>query len=458
MGVSVAASRSTNPLQNDSAVASSPSTDVRKVTRRRVVRIFGWIFAIGAIIFAGSTVYRGMRVIELRTLAIEASEALHAGQWQHLETVSRRWQEKDPSAGMAWLLAAQAADKLESPGRMASYIERMPDDDPNKSAALLDVATAYFGPLNRPSLGEAACLKSLELQPTNVEARRRLIFYYCMTLQRAEMIEYAREAIATGTDTPETYVYLIGADWITLSNAADYNGKWLQSPDGSENFLVAYLVHWAGATGVDAVESETDTLSEIDLSADPKLQSRIASLLGRDIARTDVIDHKQRILECMKLYPNNLELLAFKLREAAADGASDRVSELLGQVPESAASDNRFYHYKGWLHETLGENDQAIAAYRDALRINPFDWRSQLKLAGALRLAGEELEADRLAQLAVDGKNLRETIMRLADVQTIPMSVLESMLDYCQRCGDSMVAEGLAKRVEMIRLELSKKS
>jgi len=334
----------------------------------------------------------------------------------------------------------------------------MPDEDPNKAAALLDVATAYFGPLNQPSLGEAACLKSLHLEPNNIEARRRLIFYYCMTLQRTKLIVHARAAIGSETDTPETYVYLIGADWITLSNAADYNGKWLQSTDTSENFLVAYLIHWAGATGVDAVEQQVDTLAGVDLSADPKLQSRLASLLGRDLNRADIIDHKQRILKCMELYPQNSELIAFKLREAAADGSVDRVLTLLSQVPESAAGDNRFYHYKGWLHETLGENDQAIQAYREALRLNPFDWRSQLKLAGSLRLVGETAEADRLAELAVDGKDLRETIMRLADVQTIPMSVLQSMLDYCRRCGDDLVANGLAKRVEMIQIELGKKS
>jgi tetratricopeptide (TPR) repeat protein len=395
-------------------------------------------------------------VIELRTLAVEASEALHAGQWQHLENVSRRWQEKDPNAGMAWLLAAQAADKRESPGRMAAYIERMPDSDPNKAMALLDVATAYFGPLNQPSLGEAACLKSLQIQPNNVEARRRLIFYYCMTLQRAKLIKYARDAVAMGTDTPETYVYLIGSDWITLSNAADYNGKWLQSSDDSENFLVAYLIHWAGSTGVDAVLGG-DTLAGVNLSADPKLQSRIASLLGRDLNRSDLSDHKQRILECMELYPTNVELLAFQLREAAADGGENRVSELLSKVPDSAGGDNRFYHYKGWLHETRGENDEAIDAYRSALRLNPFDWRSQLKLAGMIRLSGEADEADRLAKLALAGKDLRETIMRLSDVQTIPMPVLQSMHDYCRQCGDDVVANGLAQRIKMRQSELGEK-
>ena len=458
MSSSFANPRIANTRHSDGVVDKVQVESKPASVRRRRVRFFGWVFAIGAVIFAASTVYRGMRVIELRTLAIEASEALHAGQWQHLETVSRRWQEKDPNAGMAWLLAAQAADKLQSPGRMAGYIEHMPDEDPNKAAALLDVATAYFGPLNQPSLGEAACLKSLQLEPNNIEARRRLIFYYCMTLQRTKLIEHARAAIGSETDTPETYVYLIGADWITLSNAADYNGKWLQSTDTSENFLVAYLIHWAGAMGVNAVEQDSDSLASAAATGDPLLQSRIATLLGQSSNNSVVNDQKQQIVKCMELYPQNSELIAFQLREAAADGSVDRVAKLLGKVPESAAGDNRFYHYKGWLHEALGENDQAIEAYRAALLLNPFDWRSQLKLAAVLVLVGETAEADRLAKLGVDGKDLRETIMRLADVQSIPMPVLESMLDYCQRCGDELVASGLAKRIETIQRERAKKS
>ncbi len=434
--------------------AKSTRTDQQSPkVRKRKVSVLVWIFVIGAVALAWSTVYRGMRVIELRALALEASEALHAGEWLHLETVSRRWQDKDPNAGMAWFLAAQAAEKLEAPIRMVRYIERMPDDEPKKAAALLDAATAYFGPLNQPSRGEAACLKSLQLDPSNIEARRRLIFYYCMTLQRSKLIEFAREAIATNTDTPETYVYLIGADWITLSNAADYNGKWMQSADEAEHFLVAYLLHWAGAAGVTSLESTEGATVSAQPTADPRLQTRLAFLLGR----TDLEDPKQQLARCMELYPNNVELLAFKLREAVTDGAVDQVAQLLSKVPESAAGDNRFYHFKGWLDETLGANDAAITAYREALRLNPFDWRSQLKLAGALRLAGETEEADRFATLGVDGKNLRETIMRLSDVQSIPMPVLQSMVDYCQRCGDDLVAGGLAKRIEMLQQELASK-
>ncbi len=456
MSSSFAATRTTKS-HHVGGVEGVPA-DVKSTTPRRSwIRALGWVFAIGAVVFAVSTIYRGMRVIELRTLALEASEALHTGQWQRLENVSRRWQEKDPNAGMAWLLAAQAAEKLESPGRMVAYIERMPDDDSGKANALMDVATAYFGPLNQPSLGEAACLKSLELQPNNVEARRRLVFYYCMTLQREKLIRFARDAIAVGNETPETYVYLIGADWITLSNAADYNGKWLQSSDSPENFLVAYLVHWAGAAGISSVQ-DGDVSSVASWSADPALQARIEKLIGPGTDQKQVTDHRQQLLLCMERYPQNSELIAFQLREAAAEGDVDRVAKLLSRVPESAAGDNRFYHYKGWLHETLGENDDAIVAYRDALRFNPFDWRTQLKLAGVLRLAGKTDEADRLAALGVDGKNLRETIMRLADVQSLPMPVLESMLDYCQRCGDKIVADGLANRVEMIRRESAGKS
>lgn len=438
--------------------ASGHADFSRPSGRVRWSRVLGWAFAICGLMFAASTIYRGMRAVQLRGLALDASEALQAGQWQRLENVSRRWQEKDPNASMAWLLAAQAAEKLESPGRMVSYIERMPDSDPNKPSALLDVATAYFGPLNQPLRGEAACLKSLELQPNNAEARRRLIFYYCMTLQRSKLIQFARDAIASDNDTPETYVYLIGADWITLSNSGDYNGKWLHSSDPPENFLVAYLVHWAGSAGVDSVESGVAGDALENRQEQPKLQapapdkvfeSRVASLLGLG-TEVNALGPREKLLRAMELYPQNSELIAFRLRDAVAEADVQRVAALLASVPESAAGDNRFFYYKGWLHEALGENAEATEAYRNALKRNPYDWRSQLKLAGTLRLAGEIEEADRLAALGIDGKNLRETIMKLPDVQSIPPTVVQSMVDYSRRCGDDLVAKALSDRFNQI--------
>jgi tetratricopeptide (TPR) repeat protein len=428
-----------------------PGIDLPAASRRPAAtwQYWRWGVALLALGLAGWVIQRGIRVAELRAMAVDASETRRAGHWQQLETITHRWLEKDPRAGVAYILAAEAAEKQDSPGRMASYLERMPEDDPRTAAALLEVATAYFGPLNQPSKGEAACLKSLQLADDNLEARRRLVFYYCMTLQRSKLIAFAREAIAKGNDTPETYVYLIGADWITLSDASQYNAKWLQSGDDPEHFLVGYLIHRAGSSDTDPASAESPA-SAVGLDADPQLARRVNSLLGGAPGQ-HWSNHHQRLAACLEIYPGNPELIAFQLRRATAEGDLPRVAQLLEAVPASAAGDNRFYHYKGWLHDARDEKRPAVQAYREALRHNPFDWRSQLRLAVTLRLLGETDEADRLAELAIVGKELRETIMQLADVQAIPMPVLTKMLDYCRGCGDALVADGLSRRIAMLR-------
>ncbi len=421
--------------------ASEPTTPAASAGGDEPIRRRRWLrYAVAGLLlaFAAWTIARGIRISELRSRAIRAAEARQAGQWQHLETVTRRWQEKDPRASMAWLLAAEAAQHQDSPGRMAAYLEQMPEDAAETPAALLELATAYFGPLNQPSRGEAACLKSLRLSAENNEAYRRLVFFYAMTLQRDRLVRFAREAIQTGNDSPETYIYLIGADWITLSNAAEYNGKWLQSGDDPERFIVGHLVHAAGSAGLESVA--------VNLAEDPGLRKRVASVLG--ITATDAASVS--IDQGLQRFPQNPELIAYQLRLRAAEGEVERVAELLAEVPAAAATDNRFFHYRGWLHDALGETEAAIAAYREALRLNPFDWRSQLKLAVALRLVDQDEEAERFAELAIAGKELRETIMKLDDVQSIPMPVLDRMLDYCRHC-DSSVAESLKRRIDMIR-------
>src|SRR5690606_23933605 len=128
------------------------------------------------------------------------------------------------------------------------YLEKIPGDDPRAPDLLLELATIYFGPLNKPLQGVKAVERAIELAPEHREARRRLIFYYGITMQRAKVIEAAREAIRVGADSQETYVYLIGANWLSFSNAYELNGKWLQSDSNDEVFGIAEALHWRGAT------------------------------------------------------------------------------------------------------------------------------------------------------------------------------------------------------------------
>jgi tetratricopeptide (TPR) repeat protein len=359
-------------------------------------------------------------------MAFEASELRNAGKWRLLEPLAVKWGQADPSIAMPWLYAAECAERLGSPDRMAQYLERIPANDPRSPDLLLELATLYFGALNRPQQGVLACEKAIELAPEHQEARRRLIFYYGITMQREKVIEATREAIRVGADTQETYVYLIGANWLSFSNAYELNGKWLQSGSDDEVYGIAEALHWRGAT-----------------KNDPK----VSQLPEADRERIRKAEQVEMLKKYQTRFPKNSELLAFFLEESSVRGDIDEVEKLLAQVPASAANDNRFWHYKGWYHANLSEWEEAEKCYRKALELHPYAWRSQFELADVLRKSGNLAEVERLSQLSLEGKDLQKTILQLPDVQSVPMEVFQRMQKYATECGDSPVAGRMLERI-----------
>jgi len=403
--------------------ASQTSADppARKPYRLRTKLIVGTLLLLSAW-FA----FRSYHVYRLRKFAWDASEARRTGDWRQLERVTRQWSSADPRSAMPWLLAAEAAEQLGASQRVAEYLEQLPPDDPRTPGVLLELATIYYGPLNRPLAGEAACRRAIQIDPQYGEAYRRLLFYYGITLQRTKMVEAAREAIRRGCEFPESYVYLLGANWLTFTNAYELNEKWLRSGSDEETFRVAQIVHSVGAT------APTTTLVE--------------EVEEVDSNRRKTQEHDQRLRACFADYPDNPELLVYFLKQHATQGDVQGVQELLGRVPASAADDNRFWHYRGWLHQARGELAQAEAAYRQALSLHPYAWRTQFELAAVLRKQQRLPEAEQMIALSMEGKGLRETILQLPDVQSVPPEVLEQMRHYAEACGDTAVAERLGLR------------
>lgn len=373
--------------------------------------------------------YRSVRLYNLRSMAFEASELRSTGKWRTLEPLAVKWGKADPSIAIPWLYAAECAEKLDAPDRMAQYLEHIPSDDPRAADLLLELATIYFGPLNQPEKGVNAVERAMELDPENREARRRLIFYYGITMQRVKVIQAAREAIRIGADSQETYVYLLGANWLSFSNAYELNGKWLKSGSNDEIFGIAEALHWRGATKNDP---SVALLPEAD----------------RDRIR------KEQQLKLLKTqfekFPKNPELLAFFLEESSVRGDMDEVERLLAQVPVSAANDSRFWHYKGWYHANLSEWNEAEKCYRKAIELYPYSWRSQFDLADVLRKSGKADEVERWALLALEGKDLQKTILQLPDVQSVPIEVFKRMQKYAEDCGDPSVAGRMLERLRQL--------
>ena len=371
--------------------------------------------------------YRSVMAYRLRSYAWEAAELRNAGRWRKLESVAADWAELDPDAALPWLMAAEGAERQGSIERVAGYLENLPPDDPRTPELLLELATFYFGQLNQPQQGVEACQRSLQLNPGNPEAHRRLVFYYGITLQRSELIRQTRQAIANRGDSQETYVYLIGANWLTFSNAYEFNGKWLRSGQNTETYAVAEALHARGSANA---FPRNEDVEEVD-------EDRVKRL-----------EHQKMLRKFLGVYPENIELLVYFLEQAVIRGDEAEVATLLGQVPATAADDNRVWYYKGWLNSTRDEFQEAEASYRKALELHPYAWRSQLDLANVLRRMNRFDEVEELNRLSIMGKQIREQVLQLPDVQSVPVPLFRKMQEYAAGCGDEVTAVRMAERLE----------
>jgi hypothetical protein len=73
-----------------------------------------------------------------------------------------------------------------------------------------------------------------------------------------------------------------------------------------------------------------------------------------------------------------------------------------------------------------------------------------LALAEVLRRLQKFEEVETLNQLSLMGKELRETILQLPDVQSVPVDVFQKMQRYAAGCGDELTATRMAERLEQL--------
>jgi tetratricopeptide (TPR) repeat protein len=247
------------------------------------------------------------------------------------------------------------------------------------------------------------------------------------------MVEQIRAAIQHGTDTRENYVYLIGADYLVFSNGAEQNHHWLKSTHDHELFLVARALHLIG-TGVVGDEHADDP----------------DQLVVKDSRQEALKEHEHVLADYLDRFPQDSELLVYFLMKASNNGELDRVRELLGQAPPSAAKDNRFWRYRGWLLQSQQKYPEAEKAYRRALELFPFDYLSHHQLAQVLRAMGRDQEVAWMQQLAARGNELRREMLQLPDARSVTGDQLLRIADYMEDCGDQAVTDALRARIAQI--------
>ena len=139
----------------------------------------------------------------------------------------------------------------------------------------------------------------------------------------------------------------------------------------------------------------------------------------------------------------------------AEAGDPDRGRAILDAWPD-AERDARYHRLKGrWDLEYDRRPAEAVDAFRAALADLPYDWRTQSRLARALRNAGRDAEAKRAADAV---ETLREALdpvalgKRLdADLAALdhPKSRLD-LADLCDRVGLKRLAEAWRRDAEEV--------
>jgi tetratricopeptide (TPR) repeat protein len=402
-------------------VPSKPRFAARTVRRR-------WVWGIVAVcvILALIGSYYLVRRTAVRSLWNSCREAVRDQDWQRLGSLAERWRRWEPGKAAPWIYLAEAASQTGQYERAVELLDHLPDGDPMTPPALVERSAMLFAELNRPIEAAETLERALELDPTLLEARRRLIFYYAYTLQRRKMVEHAYDAIWNDCDLPETYVYLMLQDALLFDNAYDVNTKWFSGNRDEELFLVARAIHRIRSRGLDETE-------------DPREGPR-----GED----GTPFHRQVVAEYFQRFPQNLELLNYYLHLATAAGEIDEVARLLSQAPPTSADDSRFWRYKGWLQAAKGELEEARQCYQKALSLNPYDYVAQHQLAGVERRFRQLDRVKELEELSSETKSLQRDLSLLERVDKVPPGLLKRMAEHARKCGDYPVAAKLLLRVE----------
>jgi tetratricopeptide (TPR) repeat protein len=338
--------------------------------------------------------------------------------WKELDTLSRNWLELDKSNSDAWLYLAMAAEGQGDEELAADCLAKLSDKDPKCVSALFERIEILLR-LNRPLDAEETCKRLLRIQPYADAAYKRLIYIYALSVRRSEMVHQIRESITRGCEPPEAYVYLFTAGVLKLSNGYMVNSRWLGKDPDNETFLVAQAYFLT-------ISSKRD----ITFESHP--------MPG---VKTDLME------DYLKRFPNNTEVIAYHLKQHVDSGNIDDVSEILAKIPDTADMDARIWRAKGWIHLAKDQFQEAEAAFKQAIKLDPYDWRTRHQLATVYRRQERSADAESTAKLAALGKELEKEILKLPRADGITGKLLARLANYARQCGDEVVFRGILKRI-----------
>lgn len=374
------------------------------------------VLAVGLVSVAGISYFRDLRHRQLETsYRNQCITAQTSGEWAELQRLGELWSKLDSRSADALLFRADAAQHLDNFELAETLLDSISATDPKAIPAYVNLAKLQFGTLNKPLEGVKTCERILELDHRVMPAHEQLIEFYALTLQRRKLEYQIRFAIDHGRDTPQAYVYLFMMDTMRVAMGVEANSLWLQRHPDNELFLVARTLQM------------------------PEPDSGIKTQDGEDkYSQADAL---------FKRFPNNLELLAYKVDLSLRTGNIEELMSLMMNLPPECDDDCRFWRAKGWLHLNRSEWAKAKESLHEAIALYPMDWNARNWLSNALRQEGNSTEANTLQALVQTARDLRTRISTGNPNQPVSKDALAELSKFASECGDFQVSKALNRRL-----------
>jgi hypothetical protein len=163
----------------------------------------------------------------------------------------------------------------------------------------------------------------------------------------------------------------------------------------------------------------------------------------------ELLANRKGLLKSLtKKFPDNIELLALQLSQAAFLADDETVRDLLSGVKANVDDDSRFWRFKGWYHAFHEQWAEAKEAYTTCLELNPYDWLCMHELSGVLRQLEEKEELKRIQAISFIGKQIQRDVLQAPRTDQLPIEVLLKIEKFIRDCGQAEVASKLSDLIK----------
>jgi hypothetical protein len=243
----------------------------------------------------------------------------------------------------------------------------------------------------------------LRIDPADSFAHEALIHVYATTLQFQNLNAQIRTAIRSGCESPAACWFLFMPESRGQVGSNMECLRWKRVEPANEHLLVAWAIY-------------------------------VARQRENDAPLRDAIER----------FSDNPDLTDFRIHLAIDAGDWEAVSELLASVSPPSLKTPGMLGHQARLHEQLGNDDEALVFAREALKKNPFGWKTRLVLSRVLRKMNLHDQAEREQRIANQGRTLEEALQdRTRWPNVVLMENLEDLTHYAKNCGDSEVHSAL---------------